>query len=299
MARIGKTGPIKLGALKLAIVALATVLALVAWMAVLIVTDVDQDQQLHQAESRAGNLALVFEEQIYRQVLSIDQTLRSVKLDWERDPNGFDLNSIPRRAGALSDIISQLMLTDARGKVIASTRREVVDSDVSARKFFVAHHGSDSLGFLTTGPFQMNGEWFLTISRRLNSGRGTFAGVVVASYDLNALMRDMSQADLGPRGMIMLVGRDGVVRAISLRGVQDPGTDISNSALLQGDVHRLRPQLDRRLRPDRDVRVHAWRPVPGQDMTLVVGLDRAAALAQLRSATAARRCWAPRPSRCW
>ena len=279
MARIGKTRPIKLGALKFAIVAVAAVLALVAWMAVLVVTDVDQDQQLHQAEARAGNTALVFEEQIYRQVLSIDQTLRSMKLDWERDPNNFDLNSIPRRAGALSDIISQLMLTDQRGRVIASTRRDSVDSDVSARKFFTAHHGSDSLGFLTTGPFQMNGEWFLNISRRLNGARGAFAGVAVASYDLNALMRDMSQAELGPRGMIMLVGKDGLVRAISLRGVQDPGTDISNSALYKAMFTDTAPTWTGASGLDRDVRVHAWRAIPGQDMTLVVGLDRAAALA--------------------
>ncbi len=92
-------------------------LALVAWMAVLVVTDVDQDQQLHQAEARAGNLALVFEEQIYRQVLSIDQTLRSLKLDWERDPGGFDLAPSRAAPGALSDIISQLIVADAHGRV--------------------------------------------------------------------------------------------------------------------------------------------------------------------------------------
>ena len=279
MARIGKPGQIKLGALKVSIVALALVLALVAWMAVLVVTDVDQDQQLHQAESRASNLALVFEEQIYRQVLSIDQTLRSVKLDWERDPNGFDLSSIPRRAGSLSDIISQLMLADAHGRVVASTRRDLVDTDLSARKFFTSHRGSDSLGFLTTGPFQANGEWFLNISRRLNRPGGVFSGVVLATYDLNALMRDMSQADLGPRGVIMLVGRDGLVRAISLRGVQDPGTDISNSALYKAMFNDTAPTWTGPSGTDKDVRIHAWRGVPGQDMTLVVGLDRSASLA--------------------
>ncbi len=279
MVRTGKAGPIKLGALKVSIVALAVVLALVAWMAVLIVTDVDQDQQLRQAESRASNLALVFEEQIYRQVLSIDQTLRVLKLDWERDPNGFDLNSIGRRAGTLSDIISQLVLTDMHGHVVASTKRDMTDTDLSSRRFFMAHRGSDSLGFLTTGPFQSNGEWFLNISRRLDYARSVFAGVIVASYDLNALMRDMSQADLGPRGIIMLVGRDGLVRAISLRGVQDPGSNISNSALYQAMFNADTSSWTGQSGADKDVRVHAWRPIPGQDMTLVVGLDRAGALA--------------------
>ncbi len=279
MLSIGLTGQIRLGALKVAIVALALVLALVAWMAVLVVTDVDQDQQLRQAEARASNLSLVFEEQIYRQLLSIDQSLRSVKLDWERDPNGFDLSSIPRRAGLLSDVISQLLMADAHGRVLASTRRDGVDTDVAARKFFAVHRGSDSIGFLTTGPFQLNGEWFLNISRRLNRPGNVFSGVVAASYDLNALMRDMSQADLGPRGMIMLVGKDGVVRAISLRGVQDPGTDISNSPLAKAMFNDTAPTWTGPSGSDKDVRIHAWRPIPGQDMTLVVGLDKAASLA--------------------
>ena len=279
MARIGVSGQLRLGALKVAIVALALVLALVAWMAVLVVTDVDQEQQLHQTEARAGNLALVFEEQIYRQVLSIDQTLRSVKLDWERDPNGFDLSSVSRRAGSLSDIVSQMVLTDVHGRVISATRRDLLETDLSGRKFFGAHRGSDSLGFLTTGPFQTNGEWYLSISRRLDRPGGAFGGVVVASYDLNALMRDMSQAELGPRGMIMLVGRDGLVRAISLRGVQDPGTDVTNSSLYKAMFVADAPTWTGPSGTDKDVRIHAWRAIPGQDMTLVVGLDKAAALA--------------------
>ncbi len=279
LARIGRSGQIRLGALKVAIVSLAVVLALIAWMAVLVVTDVDQEQQLRQAESRASNLALVFEEQIYRQILSIDQALRWVKLDWERDPAGFDLSSIPRRAGSLSDIISQLVLTNANGRVVASTRHDAMDADLSGRKFFAVHRGSDGVGFLTTGPFQLNGEWFLNVSRRLNRPGGVFSGVVVASYDLNALMRDMSQADLGPRGMIMLIGRDGLVRAISLRGVQDPGTDISNSALHKAMFNDGVSTWTGPSGTDKDLRIHAWRLIPGQDMTLVVGLDKAAALA--------------------
>ncbi len=91
-----------------------------------------------------------------------------------------------------------------------------------------------------------------------------FAGVIGASYDLNALMRDMSQADLGPRGMIMLVGTDGLVRAISLRGVQDPGTDIAGSALSMRHVPRPGPTWTGPSGTDGDVRIHAWRPIPAR-----------------------------------
>ncbi len=223
--------PGRVGVMKVTVVALAAVLAMVCWVAVLVVTDVDQDQQLHQAESRASNLALLFEEQIFRQVLSIDQTLRSLKNEWERDPGGFDVATLQRRASAVSDLVSGIQLLDYRGRVVSSTNARQVGADLSGRRYFAAHRASDSLGSLITGPWQSNGTWSLSISRRFNAAHGVFAGAVMADYDLNALMRDMSQADLGSRGMIMLVGRDGLVRAISLHGMQEPGADIAGSPL--------------------------------------------------------------------
>ena len=279
-----KSGQLKLGALKVAVAGLAIVIALGAWVAVLVGTDIDKDQQIRVAQARATNLAVVFEEQIYRQILSIDQTLRVLKLDWERNPNAFDFRGLQRRAGSMSDVVSQLEILDARGRVIGGTQHELLDSDMSARRFFTAHRSNDNFGPLTTGPFQNNGDWYLNISRRLNGPIGTFAGVIVASYDLNALMRDMAQADLGPRGMIMLVGRDGLVRAVSLHGVHDPGADISDTPLF----HALFTEPDATWTgasgSDKDVRIHAWRPIPNQDMTLVVGLGPCRRRGQLRSA---------------
>ena len=272
--------PGRIGILKAAVVGMVAVLATVCWVAVLVVTDVDQGLQLKQAESHASNLALAFEEQVYRQVLSVDQMLHSLKLDWERDPNGFDMSTLRRRASPVSDLVSDVMVLDYRGRVVSATGSRPLGADLSSRRYFESHRGSDSFGALINGPFQVNGSWFLSISRRINAGHGVFAGVVVADYDLNALMSDMSQAELGPRGLIMLVGRDGTVRALSLNGVQAPGADITGSPLYQAMFSTdLAESWVGPSGPDADLRIDAWRTIPGQDMTLVVGLDRAAALA--------------------
>ncbi len=126
--------------------ALALVLALAAWMARLVVTDVDQDQQLRQAQARAGNLALVFEEQIYRQVLSIDQTLRSSSRTGSATRGNSTSLGLQRRAGAMSDLVSQVLLIDARGRVIASTRRDAGRTRCLGRRFFAAHRAATALG---------------------------------------------------------------------------------------------------------------------------------------------------------
>ena len=277
--------PLSLRFAKAVIAGVAAIMVIVAWVSVLAATDIDESQELKQAETQATNLAVVFEEQVYRQILSVDQTLRILKLDWERDPEKFDFDSLQRRAGSLSDLVSQVLILDYRGHVVAGTRKDLIDADYSSRSYFQSHRRSDNFGSLTEGPYQNNGQWFLNISRRLNMARGVFAGVVVAGYDLNALMRDMSQADIGARGLIMLVGRDGVVQAISRRGPtergsQGPGADISKT-ILHNIIFGAPGTTWAGPSPvDGIDRIHAFRAVPGQDMVLVVGLDRTNALGQ-------------------
>ncbi len=273
----------RISALKGFVIGCVGILAVVTWVALLVVTDADQDQQLRQARGRADNLAVVFAEQVFRQILAVDQNLRVLKSDWERNPPGFDYSSLQRRAASVSDLVSQLVMLDSRGRVIASTQRSLMDADLSGRRYFDQHRDDSTLGPLITGPFQTNGTWFLNISRRLDGEHAHFGGVVVASYDLNALTRDMNQADLGPHGIIMLVGRNGIVRAISLRGGDEPGVDIKNSPLYKAMFIDGAQSWTGKSGPDQDVRIHAWRPIPGQDMVVVVGLDRALALAPAES----------------
>src|SRR5205807_9592655 len=57
------------------------------------------------------------------------------------------------------------------------------------------------------------GHWAMPLVRRLNARDGSFAGVLIVSLDPYSLARFYESVDLGPGGTVMLVGRDGVVRA--------------------------------------------------------------------------------------
>ncbi|MGH7094721.1 MAG: response regulator, partial [Stellaceae bacterium] len=57
------------------------------------------------------------------------------------------------------------------------------------------------------------GRWTIPLSRRLTEPDGSFAGVIVVSLDPYYLARFYEAVNLGPGGTVMLVGRDGVVRA--------------------------------------------------------------------------------------
>ena len=269
-----------MGTLKAGVVGFALCVAVAAWIVALAVTDADQGQQVRQAEARASNLALVFEEQVYRQILSIDLSLRVIRADWERNPAAFDYAAVARQTSPVSELVSGLTMLDARGRVVAASQRNLLNADLSGRRFFQLHRGGGaSQGPLLTGPFQSEGRWTLNVSRRLDLAHGAFGGIVCAAYDLDGLARDMASADLGPRGMIMLVGRDGLVWAISITGRQAPGGDIKAAPLYHAVFEGTGQVWAGPSGPDHDNRIHAWRQIPGQDLVLVVGLDRAAALA--------------------
>ena len=273
------TTPGRLSLVRLVVVLAAVTVALVAWVAVLVATDIDQGFEQTQAEAQAANLALVFEEQVYRQILTVDQTLRIFKLDWEQDPQSFDFASLQRRVGSTSDAVSRVLVLNYQGRVIDGTIPELTNADFSDRRYFRAHRDSDSFDMLVDGPVQRNGQWSLEISRRLNGPHNVFAGVVVASYDLSALMRDMSQADLGSHGLVMLVGRDGVVNALFDRGANEPGMNIAASPLYHAMFDGMHSTWAGPSPVDGVERIHAFRTVPQQGLTLVVGLDKAEALA--------------------
>ncbi len=274
----------RMGTLKAAVVGFAACVAVASWIVALAVTDADQGQQIQQAEARASNLALVFEEQVYRQILSIDQSLRVIRSDWEHNPAGFDYAALSRQTSPVSGLVSRLTMLDPRGRVVAATRRDLLNTDQSGRRFYQILRGGTDQGPLITGPFQSDGRWTLNVSRRLDLAHGAFGGVVCAAYDLDDLARDMASADLGPRGMIMLVGRDGMVWAMSLTGRQEPGGDIKAMPLYRAVFEGTGQVWSGPSGPDHDERIHAWRQIPGQNLVLVAGLDRAAALggAELR-----------------
>ena len=259
----------------------AGVLILALWFAALVTTDIDRTFALRQARSQAATLALSLEEAVHRQFALIDQALRILEMDWERDPGGFSFRALRRRAGSMGDLLTQVLIIGANGRVVDGTRRDLIGVNYSNRRYFQTHRAQQSDRALVDGPNRggAGAAWYLTISRRLDTPDGGFAGVVVSTYDLGMLTQDMAQADLGPRGDVMLVGRDGIVRAHYNRSVREPGADIGNTSLFQVAFNAPGGTWTGESPIDAVERIHAFRAIPDRDMVLIVGLDQQAVLA--------------------
>ncbi len=223
------------------------------------------------------------EEQLRRELLSLDQTLRFLEYEWQADPDHFDLAARARQAVILSDVSLQLFIADATGTVRSSSRPAIIGTDVSGRDYFrneaslPADDGKMLVGELTQG--QVTQLWQINLVRRLDNPDGSFAGVIAASYDTNSFMRFYREINLGRNGLIAVVSeRDGNAWTLA-GGDQSPAviriTDTPTFA-------RLRDSRDGTWTGVSDLdsgdRLYAFATVPDYGLKVVVGVDRAEAM---------------------
>ncbi len=266
-----------------AIVVSALVLVALTWFGTVIAVDAERTEARAHVQSDVSNQALVFEDQLSREFLVLDQTLRILEHEWEADPRGFNLQEWRQRVLVLRDISLHIFITDANGIIRASTRPELIGVDVSGRDYFryeEARERDDGRMFI--GPSTrglVTNRWQMNMARRLDDPTGRFLGVIGLSYDTGSLTRFYRQVDLGERGMIALVGiSDGRLRALVGPVASEPGLDISGTEMFAALRANPNGEWAGPSALDGVRRFHAFRAVPDRDLAVVVAFDTQSAM---------------------
>ena len=119
-----------------AIVVAALALVLLTWFGVRDAIQAHRSEAIARVQAEVLGKTLAFEEQLRRELLSIDQTLRILEHEWQRDPAHFDLAARFGQAVVLGDVSLQLFIADAQGIVRSSSRAAIIGTDVSRRDYF-------------------------------------------------------------------------------------------------------------------------------------------------------------------
>jgi signal transduction histidine kinase/ActR/RegA family two-component response regulator len=264
---------------QLVVVAACAVLIALTWLGTVSAMRARRAEALTRVEADVGNEALVFAEQLRRQLLAADQSLHILELEWQRDPAHFDLEAWHDRVVLLTEVSLQIFVSDATGIVRASTRPEIIGNNISGRDYFrheaelPADDGHMFIGELTQG--LTTKIWQLNLARRLDLPNGTFAGVIAASYDVGALNSFYGRARVGTGDIIAVVGvPDGVVRASAGAAAPPPNTSIAGSAMFAAMLTSPDQPWTGPSPLDGVQRVHAFGIVPDRNLRVVVGFDR-------------------------
>jgi two-component system, sensor histidine kinase and response regulator len=206
-----------------------------------------RDAIIEQARQNTSNLARALEEHIRRTLKEVDQALLVLKHGYESDPQNFQLWQSPGRELLLQDLSAQIEIINRDGVVLGTTEGPAtVRVSVRAADYFLHHVDHNDDGLFFGKPIQgASGHWLIPLSRRLNAPDGGFAGVVAVMLDAYYLARFYETVDLGHEGTVMLVGRDGVVRArVTFEpDPKQPGKDHANITIGETVMLNLAPDL--------------------------------------------------------
>ncbi len=266
------------------LIIIATVLTLcLVWLATTIVLRDHLSQNNTEVRAALGRNALLVEEQLNRQFLVSDQTLRILEAGWQANPAGFNLESLSGQLVAMQDKALQIFITNASGTVTQSTRPEIIGTDVSTRDYFRHEQllPADNNRMFINPPVRglVTKLWQLNLVRRLDFPDGRFGGVVSLALPTAALNSFYDTVDLGRGGLVGLVSlADGSLLSQHGAGVPQEFHSLSDTALLKAIRTRKEAIWTGPTPSDGVVRIHAFIPVPDRDLSVLVGIDQSDAL---------------------
>ncbi len=192
-------------------------LALLGGLWLLSLHDIEQGRERARAAAvnTVGEVLGTYEAQVARSVDSIDQTLRVIKYAVERSGASDALAELAGEGLLPPAMVFAVSVVDRDGMVVASNPRSRPVS-VADQAYFLYHQQRDSGGIFVSHARRdaVKSDAHLHFTRRLDDARGNFAGIVMLETDPAYFTSDYERSRLGERGMLALVGTDGVVRAL-------------------------------------------------------------------------------------
>jgi len=181
----------------------------------------DQQHDEREALRQGGNLCRLFEQFVSRSFKAADNTILLLRRSYRQDPVNTDLVAWATDPELKNDLTFNFSIIGPDGRIKSSSYGpRTIGIDVRNREHFLVHLGSTKDDLYVSKPVALrtSGTDTILLSRRLSKVDGSFDGVVTASFDIAQLETFYKSLDLGPDGLLALIGLDGVIRAAGANG---------------------------------------------------------------------------------
>ena len=184
--------------------------------------------------SAAATLELLdtYEAQIVRALREIDQTLKIVKYVYETKSASATLSDLEARGLLPPDLLFVVSIVNPDGVVVASTRPAEAHSPAGAS--FRQSLLKDALWIDQPRKVASSGEWSLQFGRALHGADGSLAGAVLIAVDASYFVSGYDPSILGRKGVLALLGTDGVFRARRTGDIVTAGVAINYTNAVPG-----------------------------------------------------------------
>jgi len=252
------------------------VLALI-WGGIYLLAGQEHERAYQDAVRQDGNLNRVIEEYVRRVVEETDDALLSLRHAYQSDPEHFDIVRWAAATQSNNSLAVHFSVTDPDGFVRRSSRGLLADPPyVGDRTPFATQRDATEDRLYISGPLvgHVSKKLSIDFNRRLTGPDGSFAGTVACAIDVAQLEAFFGSLDIGHRGVVALVGSDGVWRARSgpdpVRGL--PSQAVPNSPLLRNLRQRPQGSYWHTAHHDGVRRLISYRQLAGIPLIAMVGL---------------------------
>jgi hypothetical protein len=167
-----------------------------------------------------GRFLAAFSKSISRVITGTDIELLVLRKLYAQDPAHFDFDDWIDSATTRSNLTVHFSITGPDGVIRLSSLGPVRSTvDISDREPFRVHVDSraDELFISQPSVGLLSGKPSIQLTRPLVTPDGSFGGIIGASLDVLQVEKFYNSIDIGRKGVISLVGLDGIIRARSGR----------------------------------------------------------------------------------
>ncbi len=191
-------------------------LMLCLWVAIILSNWSVRDSALHRAASSANNLAAAFCEEVKDTLDTINAAIDLTAREIRENPTNFTLDRWAKELPALARPAIYVTWVDKKGMLVSTTLKAgATGVDFSDREHIRVHFGDNDPGLFVSVPVigRISGRETLQVTKRVNDAQGHILGILVYILSADELTGLHRSVDIGPRGVIALVGTDGRLRA--------------------------------------------------------------------------------------
>jgi hypothetical protein len=202
-------------------------------------------EQLKQMNVAASNLARAMAQQADDTLKAADSALVGIVERVEHDGTGpAAVERLRKVLAAQVDEFPQLdglHIYDEHGNWVANSRRIPPQNlNNASREYFIFHRTHEDRGPHVGIPVKArtSGELLVPVSRRINHADGSFAGVALATIDIDFFMKFYDSLDIGEAGAVGLVLDNGTMMTRRPYSADMVGRDMRETGLFRAYVEQ-------------------------------------------------------------
>ncbi len=268
------------------ILTIGTCVIALLWLIMIDVILNERRAAIEHARAEANNLSAAFQSELSQTLNSVARAMDAVADHMRAAQGAFDMHEWAGDIPLLAAATIQAGIIGPDGRIVASTlEAHPAPIDLSDREHFRVHLDGKFHGLFISKPIigRLSGQASIQVSQRVDAADGKFLGVVVFSLAPGQLTTLNRSIDLGPGGLLAVVGTtDQIIRARFTAGSE-------NGDLGAGErVPPLPPSVDenapvqtmiRESVVDHMTRLFSLRTVPGFPLRVAVAFDMGDVLA--------------------